>query len=427
MKMFERVFKVGYTAAIFLLMFCCWNCHKEQVTQKPILVTYEVTNIKSTTVDCGGKITSEGSSPVSSRGVCWSVNQNPTIKFKDSITSDGAGAGSFNSTFSGLKYGIKYYIRAYASSGAGTSYGNQVTAILPPVLATVTTSPVIAINATTIKSGGNITADGGSPILFRGVVLSSRETPILENVFPSDGGGSGSFTCSVTDLDPDSVYYLRAYATNQIGTSYGKEFSFSISKMLVKDVDGNYYRHVTIGAQVWMTENLKTTRFRDSTSIPLVEDILNWSSRITHGYCWYNNDESMYKEKYGAIYNWYTVSTGKLCPTGWHVPSESDWVVLTNYLGGTSRAGGSLKELGISHWKNPNAGATNETGFTARPGGYRMSTGEFGNEGIYGNWWSATTTIANVANYRSIYYGNTILNKSFISQKSGLSVRCVKN
>jgi uncharacterized protein (TIGR02145 family) len=152
-----------------------------------------------------------------------------------------------------------------------------------------------------------------------------------------------------------------------------------------------------------------------------------WSNQIGPGYCWYGDDEAVNKSKYGALYNWYAVNSGKLCPTGWHVPSDTEWTTLTTFLGGESLAGGKLKEIGVVNWKAPNASASNDTGFTALPGGYRLNTGIYSNIGIYGNWWTSTSVLANVANYRYLYYGNAAVTKSFISQKSGLSVRCLKN
>jgi uncharacterized protein (TIGR02145 family) len=219
---------------------------------------------------------------------------------------------------------------------------------------------------------------------------------------------------------------VKAYAVNAIGTAYGNERSFSTSKLVVKDKDGNYYRIVTIGAQVWMADNLKTTRFRDSTLIPLVGDNTTWSQLPTPGYCWYNN-QSDYGNTYGALYNWPTVSSQKLCPTGWHVPTDTEWISLENQLGGLSVAGGKLKEIGTEHWTVPNSGATNEMMFNALPGGYRMNTGEYDNKGSYGNFWSATSVNATVAYYRYLYYGNGTMTKSFVNQKYGLSVRCLKN
>jgi len=148
---------------------------------------------------------------------------------------------------------------------------------------------------------------------------------------------------------------------------------------LPSDFDGNYYHTVVIGTQTWMVDNLLVTHFRDGTNIPNVTDNTAWAGLTTPGYCWYNNDFATYKATYGALYNWYTVSTGNLCPVGWHVPSDAEWTTLGTFLGGDNIAGSKLKEVGTNHWSSPNTDATNETGFTALPGGARYETGNFSN------------------------------------------------
>jgi len=195
---------------------------------------------------------------------------------------------------------------------------------------------------------------------------------------------------------------------------------------IVTDFEGNNYKTTKIGDQVWMAENLKTTKYNDGTSIPLVTDPTTWSNLTTPGYCWYNNDQA-YKATYGALYNWFTVNTGKLCSTNWHVPSDTEWTTLTDYLGGANVAGGKLKEVDTTHWNSPNTGTTNESGFTALPGGHCLYDGTFGNIGNTGNWWSSTEFNATNALYRYLFYSNADLYQSFLNEKSGFSVRCVKN
>ena len=158
----------------------------------------------------------------------------------------------------------------------------------------------------------------------------------------------------------------------------------------VKDIEGNVYHIVRIGNQVWTSENLRTTRYNDGTSIPLVTDNSDWGNLNSGGFCWYDNDSISYKNAYGALYNWNAVNTGKLAPVGWHIASDEDWTILISYLGGDSVAGGKLKEKGTTHWAVPNAGATNESGFTAIPGGYRHMNGEFFEIGQSSNLWSST-------------------------------------
>ena len=197
----------------------------------------------------------------------------------------------------------------------------------------------------------------------------------------------------------------------------------------LKDIDGNRYKTVTIGTQVWMKENLKTTRYNDGTPIPLVSDNEAWIELTSPAFCWHNN-ELANKEVYGALYNWHAVSTGKLCPQGWHVPVDSEWVRLKSFLdedGFGEDTGNKLKEAGPSHWKSPNSEATDESGFTGLPGGYRSFNGSFNYLGVSGYWWSSTE-----------YAGTTvylwILRHKFngfyryISEKTnGFSVRCIKD
>ncbi len=201
-----------------------------------------------------------------------------------------------------------------------------------------------------------------------------------------------------------------------------------IQAQTVTDVDGNVYNTVTIGMQVWMAENLKTTKYNEGTAISLITNNTTWKNSITGAYCWYNNNEATYKNVYGAYYNFYAVGTNKLCPTGWHVPTDVEWATLSNYLGGNSVAGGKMKETGTTHWISPNAGATNESGFTALPGGFRSNgDGTFGNIGLYSFWWISTIydglnswnlSISNTDGFfATAYYGNT----------NGFNVRCLRD
>jgi uncharacterized protein (TIGR02145 family) len=197
---------------------------------------------------------------------------------------------------------------------------------------------------------------------------------------------------------------------------------------LVSDIEGNTYKTVTIGTQTWMAENLRVARYKNGTAIPLVTDPTAWVGLTTPGYCWYNNDEATNKATYGALYNWYTVITGNLCPTGWHVPTDAEWTTLTTYLGGESVAGGKLREVGTAHWASPNTGATNETGFTALPGGYRYYTGTYLTIGYAGYWWSSTGSSATNAWYRYMYYYNPLVSRDgYGSKESGFSVRCLRD
>ncbi len=197
------------------------------------------------------------------------------------------------------------------------------------------------------------------------------------------------------------------------------------------DIDGNSYTTVRINHQVWMAENLKTTILNDGTIIPLVHDSTEWAASSTPACCWAFN-EIYYKKDYGALYNWYAVNTGKLCPTGWHVPSDDEWSALISYLGGEYVAGGKLKETGTSHWFSPNNDATNETGFSALPGGFRDPDGSFsklGHNGFSGFWWTSSDSSATDGFAYGLYYPSSYVSRRGVSynKKMGFSVRCLKD
>jgi uncharacterized protein (TIGR02145 family) len=200
----------------------------------------------------------------------------------------------------------------------------------------------------------------------------------------------------------------------------------------VIDIDGNIYHIVTIGTQVWMVENLKTTKMNDGTAIPLVTDGTAWSILTTPGYCWYKNDPATYKTPYGALYNWYAVNTGKLCPTGWHVPTDAEWTRLTTYLGGETVAGGKMKSTGTigggtGLWQNPNTGATNESGFTGVPAGCLNIDGTFIGIGYSSYCWSSSDYDIGSAWLRYLDANNSNVLKVGVSKSNGFSVRCLRD
>lgn len=191
----------------------------------------------------------------------------------------------------------------------------------------------------------------------------------------------------------------------------------------VTDIDGNVYQTVIIGTQVWMVENLKVTHYRNGDSIMYKNS--NWPS--FPAYCDYNFTPS-YSITYDRLYNFYAVvDNRKLCPLGWHVPSDAEWTTLTTYFGGESIAGGKLKEAGLTHWLSPNTGATNETGFTALPSGYLGVNGNFmGTLGYYGWFWSSTKYSSN-SWYRSMISSSGNVSRNTADEKCFLSVRCIKD
>ena len=291
---------------------------------------------------------------------------------------------------------------------------------VPPVLTTANVSEITYLMAT---SGGNITDDGRAEISARGICWATSQNPTTADNKTENGSGTGSFTSIITGLTPETVYYVRAYAVNSAGTAYGNEVSFTSG--LLTDIDGNTYNTVTIGAQVWMKENLAVTKYNDGADIPYVTDDDTWFQTDDPGYAWYNNDEAGYGSTYGAMYNWYTVNTGKLCPDGWHVPADEEWTVLTDFLGGESIAGGKLKEASTEHWNSPNTDATNETGFTGLPGGYRSNGGQFYAIGSSGGWWSSSVKENMYVWMRRLHHDDGIVFRGAPNKNFGYSVRCI--
>jgi uncharacterized protein (TIGR02145 family) len=196
----------------------------------------------------------------------------------------------------------------------------------------------------------------------------------------------------------------------------------------VTDIEGNVYRTITIGGQTWMAENLKTSKYNNSTSIPQVTDSAVWRGLTNGAYCYYNNDIELVGIVYGKIYNGYAVVTGNLCPFGWHVPTTNDWDAMIKYLGGKEVAGGKLKETGTAHWTAPNTGATNATGFSALPGGGRGYSGSFGNGlGLSTDFWSGVEILTLLPIY-GLSNDNAKVSTGFSVNKGyGYYVRCIKD
>lgn len=197
---------------------------------------------------------------------------------------------------------------------------------------------------------------------------------------------------------------------------------------LLTDIDGNVYHIITIGNHIWMAENLKTTRYKNgSTIINVAEDGIGWSNLTTGAWCYYNNDSALNRD-YGKLYNWHAVNNSNgICPEGWHVPSDSVWTELTDFLGGATVAGGKMKEPGTGHWNSPNTNASNQSGFTGLPGGLRGVGGNFSDMGLAGNWWTATSVSAGSAWNRNLYCGSASISRGSYNKTFGYSVRCIKD
>ncbi len=290
-----------------------------------------------------------------------------------------------------------------------------------------TIPPAKYINYTSATVTGSF-LDIGEGISSYGHCWAINQNPtILDSITIKNGypPKQTEFISELTRLIPGTKYYVKAYAKTSEKVFYSDAINFTTPDT-VSDVDGNVYHVISIGSQLWTKENLKTTKFKNSDPIPVVTDNDEWYNLTTPGYCWYNN-YSPFKDQYGALYNWYAVTTGNLCPDGWHVPNDANWTTLINFLGGEEIAANKLKEAGTANWNSPNTGATNESGFTALPCGQRDHYGTFYDLGTYTYLWNSiecdeASSWSKCMNNSEGYVYHMSNNK-----KKGFSVRCIKD
>ncbi len=193
------------------------------------------------------------------------------------------------------------------------------------------------------------------------------------------------------------------------------------------DQDGNQYATVNLGSIEIMAENLRTTKYSNGDPIPNVQDGTQWINLTSGAWSHYNND-SQYENPYGKLYNWYAVTDSRnVCPSGWHVPTDSEWTIITDYLGGNNLAGGKLKSIGTQYWDSPNTDATNESGFSGLPGGLRRYDGYFSKVGEDGHWWSLHSDSAYGGVIELVSYSGGIGGYYSEPPVVGYSVRCIKD
>lgn len=323
--------------------------------------------------------------------------------------------------------------------GCGSDEQNNPTVTLPEI----TTTAISSITGTSAISGGNITSTGGGAIWGRGVVFGEVPNPVLieigqpnPNLFsvvpadiPSGGAGAGAFELTIDGLSDGTTYYVRSYASNNAGIAYGEQLSFTTS---IVDVEGNEYTQITIGTQVWLKENLTTSKYKNGDAI--LQPGADWGvlSTTVGGWCYYE-DNSNLENPYGKLYNWYAVADPRgICPTGWHIASDAEWVILEMFLGGSAVAGGKLKEAGTAHWLTPNTGADNSSGFTGLPGGNRRGADNsiFETFGTMGRFWTSSEVTPDAALGRDLVnsgpqVGSGVGNQ--FNKRYGFSVRCIRN
>jgi uncharacterized protein (TIGR02145 family) len=407
--------------------------------QLPALTTTSATAINETSASSGGNITNDGGATINARGICWSTTQNPTTA--DSKTADGTGTGIFNSSISGLSTNTTYYARAYAINVVGTAYGNEISFTTKQSNATLpvlSTTNITGITPTTAQGGGVITSDGGASIIARGVCWSTNPNPTIANSKTVNGTGTGSFNSSITSLTANHTYYVRSYATNSAGTAYGGQLNFtttdgiifnpSLTYGSVTDVEGNQYKTIQIETQTWMAENLKTSKYRNGELIPTNLSDVNWQATKAGAYAFPDNNVNN-NAIYGKLYNWYAIDDSrKVCPVGWHIPTDEEWSTLVNFLEGKDVAGDALREVGGSHWASSNTG-NNSSGFSAPGADERDYRGVYRWMRVACNFWTSTSQCCGSewGMSRNIEYYRGLVQSIYEGKSSGFSVRCVKD
>jgi uncharacterized protein (TIGR02145 family) len=328
----------------------------------------------------------------------------------------------------------------------------------------------IFLQSCTKDSNGNVTQVVPiPPVDLTGTIVSSTQVDLTwtdkstnESGFKiqrktgtqtfADIGTTGKDVTNYSDqgLTAGTTYTYRVYSYNNTGNSptYSNEISISTYSITdhtcgaqsvhnklkiygnIQDINGNIYKTIQIGTQVWMAENLKTTKYKNGVPIPYVIDNTEWSSNTTGAYRFYDNNSDN-DCPYGKLYNWYTVSNNNgICPTGWHVPTDAEWTILTTFLGGESVAGGKMKSTGTQYWRSSNTDATNSSGFSGLPG---VNIDFAGNNLTYGNsgyWWSSTEYNINSAKFRKLSWSFSSLDgggPGGFPKSSGFSVRCVRD
>ena len=399
----------------------------------PTVATTAVTNITQTTATSGGNVTSDGGATVTARGVCWSTSSNPTTA--NSYTTDGSGTGTFVSSLTGLTANTLYYVRSYATNSAGTAYGNQVTftTLANPVIPTVTTTAITNITPNTATSGGNVTSDGGATVTARGVCWSTSSNPTTANSKTTDGSGTGIFVSSITSLTGGTLYYVRAYATNSVGTAYGNEVSFTTlslwscgSSFTINHVAGAVApvtKTVTYGtvtnipgetSKCWITSNLGANH-----QATAVDD----ATEASAGWYWQFNRKQGYKHD-GTTRTpnttWITTIDEPLdwqtandpCSTefggGWRIPTNSEW----NNVDAT----GSWTD-----WNGPwNSGLKLHAA-----GALNYGDGSLKYRGAGGYYWSAIQTGNGYGASLNFYNGGCYPNSDY--KVWGFTLRCINN
>jgi uncharacterized protein (TIGR02145 family) len=400
--------------------------------------TASATSITSSTATTGGTITSDGGATVTSRGVVYGTT---TGSSTFSVTS-GTGTGTYTISLTGLLPATTYYVRSFATNSVGTVYGTETNFTTVAIAPTLTTTAASSITKYAATSGGTITSNGGSVITVSGICWSTSATPTTSDSKTTDGTTSGTFTSSITGLTAGTTYFVRAYATNAIGTSYG------VAQSLTTLSTAPAQTTVLIGTQRWTDKNLNVANYRNGDAITYAANAAQWAAANAAGegaYTYLKYASGDGGATYGKLYNWYAVNDSRgLAPTGYHIPTRAEWTTLR----GTQPENGKTLKSNTTDWSASfnnvnnyitfipdanysNYNGTNSTGFNALPGGSLFPNGTNGNYGS-ASLWTATIDPLNSAKANWTYFHATTLYDGAnccgtYELGNGMSVRLVKD
>ena len=397
--------------------------------------TYNSASISGQIVDLGEGVTEHGH--------CYATNPNVAVSGLKTAKGVPSGEGEFTSQLTNLEPGTKYYVAAYITDGTKPVYGKEISfttfSVTPPV---ITTTDATLVTNTTATLNGSVNANKiSTTVTFDYGLTTSYVSSVTASPSPVSGSTSTNVSAKINGLVSGQTYHFRIKGSGGPGIYNGNDMTFNTT---VKDPDGNIYTTVTIGTQIWMKENLNTTKYSDDSNIQNVTSSTTWINLTSGIYCDYNNNP-FNSRAYGRLYNWYAVNTGKLCPSGWHVPSDADWTTLVNYLvgngynyDGTASGNKIAKSLADpALWNvSTTAGAIgntdyssyiNKTNFSAPPSGSRNPDGAFYSLGSYCTWWSSTEKDAADGWTRFLYYDGSSLTRNGAMKNYGVSVRCLRD
>ncbi len=401
----------------------------------PSLNTVHASEITDNSAVSGGTNIFDGNLEIISKGVCWSKNPNPNIQ-NDSKTEDGQGVTDFMSQINGLQANTEYYIRAYAENTEGIGYGNEVsfTTGQEISLPIITTRFMDNINRFSARGGGDISFNGNGSISEKGLCWSTTPNPTILDDHTSEGIGDSGFSSQISGLQSYTTYYVKAYATNEAGTAYGDEINLITADRqnsnrtgtIIDNRDGQSYKWVEIGAQVWFAENLNYGNAIDGSQYQT-------NNNSPELYCYDNNSANC--DFYGGLYSWDEVmnypASGSynpeqiqgLCPSGWRIPSDSDWTELIGTVSTNISSDPNLASQ--TGWLYRNSGY-NSFGFNAFPGGVKYDNSDFSYQGLYATFWSSSENSQSHAFYIRLNAHGTVL-RGNIYKKDARSVRCIKD